>query len=164
MKLFALALALLVSAPAFALDTTARIHEGDWELGGSTSIYRSSHFTSFSLTTNAQLFVMDALSVGLEVSYYTSRSYTSRSLGPVATYYFLVKDKIAPFVSAAPYSWTKATFGPSYYTGRGSVGVKYFLTDSVAFGPEAVLYQMWGTNGRRSHTSGALQGTFAIHL
>ncbi|MGZ3693044.1 MAG: hypothetical protein ACXWQO_02335 [Bdellovibrionota bacterium] len=167
MKSLFLFLTLFTSLSAAAATTTANIHKGDLEVSGSMNLSADTkHFSTayFNLDTTAQHFFADEFSAGLGASFYSYNSTTGISFGPILTKYLWVQDKIAPYVSLTPIYWSKFSRNKATYSTYGSVGVKFFITDSVAFGPALAAYHYWPKNGGSSNTTLALLGMFAIHL
>lgn len=149
----------------------ANLNEGDMEIQGGFSVsnYESPYYwrderrTSVSLSSGVQYFLVDQFSAGLDLSVERAGGPRSLawSLGPVATYYFLVQERFAPFVSLSPFRISKKESVPSTHRSTIRVGAKYFLTDSVAFGPALQYDRQWGWSPRNDFS---LLGQFSIHL
>lgn len=155
-------LLLLVSGVAEA----ANIKKGNWEVSGSIAYSHYSDNDYFSVSPAAQYFFMDYFSFGLKSTYSAgSNAVTVYSLGPVASLYFPVSDSVAPYISVAPLVWSRyASSGRSYYRADVDVGVKFFLTDSVAFGPVVSWNHYYPSNGGKSSNGIDVMGVFSIHL
>lgn len=161
---FLLAL-LLVAAPAFA---EPNIKEGNVEVNGSFNLSRSTSSgsgTYFNIQTIGQYFIKDHLSLGADISYYTYRRNSSLAIGPAATLYFAVKENLAPYITLTPITWTNTSgYSHNLISSTVRAGVKFFLTDSVAFGPAVEYYHFWEQHGMRSSGNISLLGVFSIHL
>lgn len=168
-------LLLLVSFFSAALaQAEPNLNAGNWELGGSFNLSRTSerspYFVStdrtrFTVNLNVQAFVDDEFSVGLEAGYATAGRGTGVAyLGPVATKYLWVDDKLAPYISMLPIRWTKAEGVPSDYSTTVRIGAKYFLTDSVAVGPAVDFTHDWGKDQNPERNTWSFLGLFSIHL
>lgn len=164
------------SLVAFAEEGTIRprIQQGDWEIGGGfnlTNSSRSSAYsygsrsTYFSLSGAGQYFISDGLSIGLDAALATAghRS-TTVSAGPVATKYLFQKDRLAPYVSMAPIRWSKTEGLSGRLSSSVRVGAKYFLTDSVAFGPALDYEHQWESRWHGDADEVSFLGLFSIHL
>ena len=167
-----LLVAILFGAPLAKAEPN--LNAGDWELGGAFNLSRTSerspYFAStdrtrFTLNLNAQNFVADEFSVGLEAGYSTAGSRSGVAyLGPVATKYLWVDDKLAPYISMLPIRWTKAEGVPADFSTTVRIGGKYFLTDSVAVGPAVDFTHDWGREQNPERNTWSFLGLFSIHL
>ena len=112
----------------------------------------------FNVSSGLQYFFADHFSAGLDV--YLSAFNGEKafiSVAPVVTKYFLVGEKVAPYVSISPIHFNLR--GRNTLASSIKVGTKFFLNDSVSFGPALDYYKAWGGGDRLS-----LQGLFSIHL
>ncbi len=169
-KFISILLAIFSAASAEA----ANINKGNIEASGSFSLskssgwsggYENAHSTSLFINGTGQYFFLDHFSAGLDASWATYSRGSSVSLGPVATYYFLVKENIAPFLMLAPLSWSKHSgnsIGDLSSTIR--LGAKFFLTDSLAFGPALQYQWVHASRGRSDFGNCSFLGEFSIHL
>lgn len=157
---------LLVSALISAHASAANIQKGNIEIDGSASLSRAYRHTSFTLNPSAQYFLADHLSLGADtfVNTYTG-SPASYGIGPVGTLYFAVSDTVAPFFSLTPIFWSYNSWSGTYYSSTAKLGVKFFLTESVAFGPLVRFTHNYATHyWSDSSNNGALMAVFSIHL
>lgn len=157
----------LVAFFSLAAHASNNINEGNWELGGSgTVLYSTSGTdkTSLILSPQAQYFFLDKFSVGAETSFFKSGSYNYFLAGPVFTKYFLVKDRVAPYVSLLPLSFMMSKGDSTTHISEARLGMKYFITDSVAFGPALSYKRVWGEGGYRSIDTLSALFQFSVHL
>ena len=163
MKLLA-ALLLLSAAPAFA-DTSAKIHDGNWEVNGNIN------FTHYSIggtrdyltvEASAQHFLMDEFSAGLDLMYSAYGSSGWLTVAPVFTKYLWVRDNTAPYLSLMPIRFSKYSGATTTHSSTARAGVKFFLNDSVSIGPAAEFTQYWRSG--RDWNSFSFLGLFSIHL
>ena len=177
MSKFILALILLSTSVTFAatevgsvykIKTTnskANINEGNYIVGGSAALsYTSSSGASVNLNPTFKYFIAPQLAVGGELSFFTSSTGSTVGLGPAATYYFWQRDQLASYVggSLLYYSYNSNS-EPSTALAMLSfnTGLSYFITPSVAVGPE---FNMGFTIGRADTPSFSLLGAFSILL
>jgi hypothetical protein len=166
MKIIFMVLAVIASGSAEA----ANINKGNFELGGSFSMFEEymgsgedllDQVRSWPLNIDAQYFFFDHFSAGLETSWW---NYNSRfAIGPTATYYLPVSDRIAPFVMVSPFSYSWDLNASHYSYGMlssGRLGTKFFLTDSVSIGPALEFQHNYEGDGNTLR----LLGMFSIHL
>lgn len=161
----------LIAPAAYAVPN---LNAGDWELGGSFNLSRSSErspyfqstdHTRFTINLNAQYFVDDEYSLGLETGYSAAGGHSGVGyLGPVFTKYVWVDDKLAPYISMLPIRFTKAEGIPSDLSSTVRIGAKYFLTDSVAVGPAVDFTHDWGKDTNPERNTWSFLGLFSIHL
>lgn len=168
MKAFPLlTLAFLLSSGAQAAP---RILQGDWEVGGSLNFTHASLSTSsassnvFAASAMGQHFFADEFSAGLELGLGATSGTTIVRAGPVATKYLLTDDKLAPYVSMLPILVNTRTGDSAVYSSKLRVGAKYFLTDSVAFGPAAEYEHIWDSDSAGSGNIFSFLALFSIHL
>lgn len=145
------------------------INEGNWEVAGSGSLsyysyVGSSDNTYLYLSPQAQYFFMDQFSAGINLSYSRLGGSNFLSMSPEFTKYFSVQEKLAPYVSVAPIGLSSGKSSSPYFFSFVNIGVKYFLTDSVAFGPALQYRRGWGINNYTGSNSVELMGMFSIHL
>jgi hypothetical protein len=150
------------------LAEAANINKGDWELGGSVSFSHlrgnDTSSTTYRLSPTAQYFLADHFSAGLSLSFVDWTGGGSYfDVGPEFTRYFMVHEQMAPYFSLNPITWTRIG-GLSYFKSAAALGLKFFLTDSVAFGPEVEYTYLWKKNQVAAFHNFALQGLFSIHL
>ncbi len=143
----------LPAAKADEQSAYANVNQKNWLCGGLINYTHNSSDTSTTdqlrLTVEARYFVIDRLAIGLDsqVTIKTDVD-TVASLGPSATYFFWSQEKLATFVTAAfKIGLTDATV-KSIFTGE--VGLDYFITPSVAFGPDAFFDAYQGHLSNRS--------------
>jgi len=157
-------LALLASLLLGTHASAANIQQGNWEVGGALNLSRGSGETLFYVSPSAQYFMVDRFSLGFDAGWATQTHGTSfYSFGPVVTSYFLVQEALAPFVSLTPIEWNRSG-SLTYYTSTLKLGVKYFLTESVAVAPLLRFQRVHESDRIRAANSGALQVLFSIHL
>ena len=158
MKYFVLSF--LLTSQSFA----ANINSGNVEAGGAFDLTFGEGYTSFTLAPDLQYFFFDKFSAGLEgyVSTFTGTKATY-GVGPKATLYFATSDTLAPYVSLTPINFN---FYPGLTLKSTSVssGVKFFLTESVAFGPAVGWTHRYKSGAYRSRDTWSIFGVFSIHL
>lgn len=159
----AIFIAVLFALGSASIAQAANVNEGNWEVGGGWDLSRSSGRTSFTVRADGQYFFADQLSAGLDTSYYHSGAYDAYSLGPVVTKYVWADEKLFPYLSMLPIALNKSG-SYTYASSRARVGVKYFFTDSVAFGPAAEYTHYWESDRMRSSDAFSFLGLFSIHL
>ncbi|MGZ3711184.1 MAG: hypothetical protein ACXVBE_05480 [Bdellovibrionota bacterium] len=157
---------LMASVSAQAADTTAKIHEKDWEANGAFNL---SHFqgasqTNLEIQGGAQYFFLDGLSAGLDGQYYNYGHTKFGSVAPILTKYLWVKDKIAPYVSLVPIRFGFQSGGSTSYSSSIRPGVKFFLNDNIAVGPAIDYAHYWGPAGYQGYANMALLGLFSLHF
>jgi hypothetical protein len=160
-----LALGLFTSGAAHADDAAATstfvapVTQGHWKVGGSFgySSYGSSDWAA-SISPSAEYFFIDRLSFGGGASgSWASQGYTSTALAPSLTYYFLVQNQFGYYLNQT------VNFSSSNYGGNGqtyfgtTIGMNYFFTPSVAFGPSV----LW-TYGQNMTSSISVLGQFSV--
>ena len=160
-----LALGLFTAGTAHADDAAATtstfavpVTRGHWKVGGSFSYsnYGSGQWNA-SLTPSAEYFFIDRLSFGAAVSgSWASYGYTSTAISPSLTYYFLVQNQIGYYINQTA-NFTNSNYGGVGTTFGTSVGMNYFFTPSVAFGPSL----LW-SYGQNTTSSISLVGQFSI--
>jgi len=169
---------LLTMAMAAAMSTGAafgaNINRGNLEVEGMMNFNVSSEVTRYTDSTektnfygaaHAQYFVRDWTSVGLEASVATAGVRPIyNSFGPAATQYFMVQDNIAPYIGVSPIVWVKAASTPADLATAARVGVKYFFTNELAFGPALDYTYFWGRDTLPSVSRLSLVATFAAHF
>lgn len=179
-----IALITLVSGMAFAASenqTTTNysntentyLTKGTVEVGGSLGLgYGSSSGFSSTLNPRAEYFFSDSLSVGGSAAIYSNSNENIYGLGPSFSYYFSKTAKTAAYAGAS-IQYNKSTFNDNDYLRYfATLGMKYFLTSSVAFGPE-LSYSTYSTTYtdtinsytvQSSNTSLDLRFQFSIYL
>jgi opacity protein-like surface antigen len=168
MRILLSILLFLAATPAQA----GKINQGDWELGGGFNLTHTNRETSPATKNTsvfvygqAQYFFLDHLSAGLDAGYSRSGSaFDSTNIGPVVTKYLWVDDKLAPFASMLPIQWNHTRGLGGSFSSSARVGVKYFLTDSVAVGPAFDYSHEWGSDRKPEANSFSFLGLFSIHL
>jgi hypothetical protein len=142
--------------------------EGLFNFNHSSRVTRytdSTRRTSFYAGAKVQYFFHDLFSAGLTGSFATSGVRPLyNSVGLSMTKYFSLRQSWAPYVGATPIMWVNATGTPSDYASSVRVGAKYFLTDSVAFGPALDYTRFWGRGALPSVNRVSFLGAFAVHF
>lgn len=153
----ALALTAVVATPVLFLISSARaaevsvtstapltsIEEGRLKLGGGVDFtYGDRQKGVLSISPMAEYFVSDRLSLGgtFNLSQTFGEGLSYWSIGPSATYYFLKQDRWAAYFSQSLTYSRVAGSGPDplhlgAFVSTSKLGVEYFLTRSVSFGP-----------------------------
>ncbi len=156
----------------FRSDIVPPITRGHWQVGGEITFsnfwYQSFSRLDFSVDMPVEYFIMDYLSVGGTVglshtSLSPGLSGTNGSFGPSATVYFW---KDGPLVA---YGSLKATYLFLDYAEDAialtpAVGARYFLTSSVAAGPELSFTHNFGMGTRHASNGIAIGATFSLFL
>ncbi|MGE3263077.1 MAG: hypothetical protein AB7K68_14950 [Bacteriovoracia bacterium] len=157
----------------------ANINKGNWEASGSFDFshnfqadwdynsYSNYGKNSLSLGGGAQYFLRDHFSVGLDASFFSAGRYTNGgSIGPVATYYFMTQERIAPYIQLSPLRVWKMEGTTNQNISLARVGTKFFFYDSVAFGPALQYQHTWPRTNYSSTGKDMLSilGLFSIHL
>jgi len=162
-------LILILSLLAGTAQAAPRILQGDWELGGGLNFthYDVANLPSgniFSLNADGQHFFADHFSAGLELNLNATGGNTSFVVGPVATKYLWVDDKLAPYISLLPIMVSTRTGATASLQSRVRVGAKVFLTDSVAFGPALEYQHLWEADSSPGGNLLSFLALFSIHL
>jgi len=149
---------LLTAAIAvFGFIVNAQTEKGQWVIGGNSSISFTSTKTNFefdgeevgdeidssifTVTPSVGYFVMDNLSVGMDVGLQFTKSgdvkTSTTSLIPNAVYYFDGGDKLKPFVGLGVglASLSQGDEDEQKFSGlllRGTGGLAYFINDSIS--------------------------------
>jgi len=130
---------------------------------GSTSTIDS--YNQFKLSLNVKYFVVDHLALGLMANVTThdaGSSDTVANLGPAATYFFWTQDRLAAFVTGnARFGLNDATLVSIL---EGAVGIQYFFTQSVAFGPEFYFVHDTSHHEVNNRNDYGLEFDFGIYL
>lgn len=151
-KLFLAAFAVF----AFA-SVNAQTEKGNWVIGGNSSISFASTTATvefegtqvgedlktsvFTVTPSVGYFVMDNLSVGLDLGFTSTKiedaTTSAMSAVPVGTYYFEAGDNLKPFVGlGAGFISTSSgdddALKSSGLALRGSAGLAYFINESIS--------------------------------
>jgi hypothetical protein len=159
-----------------AAEAAPRILHGDWQVGGSLNFsYYDTEVRiggipnvkgALSVSGDGQYFFADGFSAGLELGFSARGDYRNFTVGPVVTKYIRVNDNLAPYISLLPIlvDTNQGDLPPSYST-IARVGAKYFVTDSVAFGPALEYQRFWETDRRIPSLSiFRFLALFSIHL
>ena len=169
---------LLLSAAVavFGLMTiNAQTEKGNWVLGGNTSIsFTSTNATTefdgeevgddqelsvFSITPSVGYFVMDNLSVGLDLTFSSTKvddvTTSSTAIIPNASYFFDAGEKFKPFVGlgaglVATSAGDDDINKSSGLAIRGTGGIAYFINESVSIN---FIVQYLNTNQKNKENS-----------
>lgn len=165
MKLKNIFITVLLLAFSSASDA-ANINKGNLGIDGSLSLDRStSSKTYFYTSFSGQYFLKDHFSLGGDLSFSTSSNSSSYlALGPRLSYYFYHQENVAHYVSLAPLTWGRPTSSRSSWSSSAAIGTKFFLTESVAVGPELEYWRLWSGRIYRTSDSFRLLGEFSIFL
>jgi hypothetical protein len=155
MKTFFALVALLCFASTAHAEVTPRLSAGNWILGGSTNLqFPTSGPAAFTMSPEVEYFVASNLAAGLS-GYFSA---------PEFTIHTKASDTVVPYLTIKPFEVGGGSTGSAYYSTAGRVGVKFFLTDSVAFGPAFEERHYWPSGGYGSSNSGVFYGVFSIHI
>jgi hypothetical protein len=158
-------LLLVVAALVVSVSAEASLKKGNIEADGFFNLSHTSAGggrTAFALDADGQYFFMDHFSAGLNTSWQTAaEGFSAVSIGPIATQYFSMHDKWAPYVSVLPFNYTKIAGVDSTESSGLRIGAKYFITDAIAFGPAAYFNHEWGAD--RENIYGLL-GQFSMEF
>jgi hypothetical protein len=169
------------AAPEFA-----HITQGHWIANGGVSYAKTpftgsgvggvTSYTTLAIVPSLQYFFWDRLALGLNLRFsifnYDVHTETDFDLGPAATYFFWTQERLAAHFTAG-YLFTSAkttddsfpSANSSKSGGEGvlSVGLDYFFSPSVSFGP-SFTYRILSTP-RYAESSGILLAAlFGIYL
>ena len=139
---------------------------GNWNLGTTGSLSRDEgNFpgtTDFFIAVTAKYFVADRLAVGLLGDWSISSRYPSRlSLGAAGDYYFWTNGATAALVGLSHEFQILRPYRSS--TSAARVGMRYFFSPTVAFGPNLFYREYWHRRTSDSHSYGIDFG-FDIYL
>lgn len=119
------------------------IRKGNLKTAASLSLSgttRTGRQTSFFLSANSQLFLVDHFSLGIDFSVERGVLKGDKVVslaGPAATYFFLESNQLGAYVELrAQMGFTDATIQGRYIAGAG---LEYFITPSVAIGPSFLV-------------------------
>lgn len=143
---------------------------GTFGIGYSVYTIGSSTYTSSQIYASpaAEYFVIDQLSIGGSITASFEMNYTYLAVGPSATYHFRSGDRwTIPVGAAFGYSSTKDSRSSEVerigeWNAHFSVGTNYFLTPSVAFGPQFSFSYSGGKF--ENYSNSGLRFQFAIFL
>lgn len=171
MRIFALILIAFVGfTSAHAEDAPAAsaaalpLNRGNWEVAGSASFTRNVRTNQryLSLTPHAEYFVLNRLSAGGTLAYVDDNILgTTYGIGPSATYYITHTETMAVSIDQS-ILWSKPFTGDNYVMGATGVALDYFITPSLAFGPE--LQAMYYFNGGLNKPDDAVRLSFAFSM
>ncbi len=120
------------------------INKGNVAVAGSLGLAYSSYTGAiYFLNPSAEYFVLNSFSVGGTVQSTISKHSRSFGMGPSLSYYFWQNKKWASYIGAGALYTTVRTENISnqytavsqYWSANGTLGLNYFLTPSVSFGP-----------------------------
>jgi hypothetical protein len=161
-----LVLALFAAMIALPAHAAPKLNEGNWILGGAANFsFAKGATSSFQVSPEAEYFVIDNIALGVAGSYLVQGSYNSISIGPQVVFHMRASDTVVPYLAVKPIVINSYTGGGSaYYSTVGRVGVKFFLNDSVSFGPAAEWRHYWPQNGGTGSDAGSFLAVFTIHI
>lgn len=162
MKYLVVACSLFFSFPLFAEEQIAlaetrgsfvdkRIHSGDWSIGVFGQSFKEDMGMGSrrsEMNVDVQYFWWDHFSVGIIGKYTHTGSYDLSSLGLKGTYHFYESDRTTFYVSQ-DVSYNLMDVGGSSenfsaLSATTSIGVNYFLTPNVTFGPRLEWAKYFG--------------------
>lgn len=152
------------------LSTDKFIRKGNIELGGSMSYFKNDSSSSFYVAPDLGYFAADNFVLGLGVAYnnYESTSSTgtirgsATSIGPRAAYFFYENGPFAAVVGQRiVYSTSSAN--STYWSAMTSIGGKYFLNSSIAFGFD-LNFDYGLTGSFRNSTATSVVGGFSTYF
>ena len=168
--LLAFALALTVTQTAFADDAPAGpsaalpLNTGNWEVAGGASFTRNVRTNQrfLSVTPHAEYFFVNRFSAGGTIVYTDDNVLgTTYGIGPSATYYITHTERWALSLDQAVV-WSKPYVGDNYVQGSTGLAFDFFVTPSIAFGPELKAYYYF--NGGLNKPDDAVQIAFNFSL
>ncbi len=146
----------------------ANIRKGNVAVGGDLGAsYSTFGGSAVYLNPSAEYFIADRLSVGGTLTSTLSENYQSYGIGPSATYYFWSQNKWAASTGLAiRYSNSSSEYdsSSSYWTGMAKLGIGYFATPSVSFGPQLTIYRDIGDGDTSASTWSTLLFQFNVYL
>lgn len=138
------------------------LKQGNWEVGGSFALgySTSSGFVGY-LDPRGLYFFSDRLAAGLSagLSFTSARSTNSVNgvVGPALSYYFWKQERLATYLSQ------DILFGiGSGALSKSALGLNYFFTPSVSFGPSIQYQQFIGPESGNGFLQ--IRGNFSIFL
>ena len=117
------------------VSVAPNIDQGNWNISGFLDVNMDDADTvSINMSLSSKYFLLNRLAVGASFGLDAgSESDTVSTLGPAATFYFWNNDYLAGYLgSSFRMGLTTATVN---WVLSGELGLKYFMTPSVAIGP-----------------------------
>lgn len=152
-------------------STYANINRGNVLTGGSFSLtqtwYSATDTMNIGLGVPVQYFLIDRLALGglVGLSHYRfgSTKYTDAYVGPAATLYFWDAEHIATYADTF-LAWDFLHRSDDQLALGFGMGVDYFVTPSVAFGPKVTYTHNFGMGDRADTNTLRLAAAFRISL
>ena len=153
-------------------STYANINKGNVLTGAEFSLTQAWYRTSDTFNVYAaipmQYFLMDRLALGgtAAISHSrlsSSRSYTDAAVGPSATLYFWDSENVATYVDTAVL-WRFLDNSDDQISLGFGLGLDYFVTPAVAFGPKVTYTHYFGMGNASDINSLNLAAAFRISL
>ncbi len=126
----------------------ANVRKGNVAVGGDLGVsYSSYDGSSVFLNPSAEYFIADRFSVGGTLSFTFNSQYQSYGIGPSATYYFWNQGQwVASAGLGVRYAASRDDDAPyvreySNWLGMAKLGLGFFATPAVSFGPQLTIYQ-----------------------
>lgn len=147
---------------------TPNLGKGHWTVGGNFGVLYSTYSSAtYFVNPEAEYFATDRLSLGGTLNASTWSSGSSIGLGPSFSYYVLKSDRWASSIGGS-LVYSRDNWGSStdrQWTANGRIGLEYFLTPSVSFGPRVQVSRVLNQSelGLPSTQTSALF-QFSIHL
>lgn len=154
-------------------DWKPNLGVGHWTAGGNFGISQSTYSgTYYFFNPEAEYFVSERLSLGGMLSIGKGTGTWSLGLGPSFTYYFFKDDRWAASTGASVIyskdSWENDGGGEgnvSVWRAKAKVGLDYFFTPSVSFGPRLQYSSSIGSSKALYRDNDAsLVFQFSVHL
>lgn len=165
---------LFIANIANAATTSANINQGNVQVGGSISFSntwptRGDSVAVFNTDIPVEYFFVDNFSLGgsFGLTHVSAGNldYTVFSVGPSATYYFLVQDRLTPYAGASLlYTHNDTDDGDNYLQPSAKFGVNYFITPSVAIGPSVRYTHTFRDDNRVDFNGVSIFANFSIYL
>ena len=149
----------------------ANIRKGNVAVGGDLGAsYSTLGGSTVYLNPSAEYFIADRFSIGGTLTSTLSDNYKSYGIGPSATYYFWNQNQwaastgLAIRYSASNYEDGQYDSRNTNWTGVAKLGVGYFATPSVSFGPQLTIYRDIRDGTTSASTWSTLLFQFNIYL
>ncbi len=138
MKKLSLLCLMFLANFAFADLHYANISKTNWSISNyidySTYSRSGNSYNTFEFSLSPEYFIKDRFSLGSSLELFSgSSNVTTTTIGPSLTYHFWQQEKISVYANAAfLFGLTDASYNSIL---RFKLGMNYFITPAVSFGP-----------------------------